>query len=90
MAGTSLDVTFAILFMPPIITSPNNTASMPPVKMCLIPKVENMEFEILFIWGILPVPKEENIVATAKKAPIIAPVLSSFPLRSLIFSLSFI
>ena len=47
--------------IPPMITSPSNTASTAPVKACLIPKEVNMESEMLLICGRLPVPKEERM-----------------------------
>ena len=80
MAGTSVDVTLAIRLIPPMMTSPSNTASIAPVIFSSIPNVRNMDVDILLIWGRLPVPKEERMVATAKKAPSQVPIRMIFPL----------
>ena len=56
----------------------------------LIPKVSNNEFEILFICGKLPVPKEERMVAMAKRAPRKLPVFNTLLFFKGMFSLFFI
>ena len=57
--------------------------------MCLIPKVANIESEILTTWGKLPEPKEERIVAAAKNMPNHLPVFITLLFLSAIFNLFF-
>ena len=59
----------AILLIPPIITAPSRIARIPPVNILSIPNEANIEFEILLIWGRLPVPNDESTVANANKIP---------------------
>ncbi len=90
MAGTSVEVTFAIRLIPPIITSPSRTARTAPVNNVLIPKDLYSASEILLIWGRLPVPKEESMVAKAKNPPRMAPVLYDLYLDWLMFIQAFL
>ena len=66
----SFEVTAAMRLMPPRMIIASTTARMPPVRAGWMPKAVFIEFAMLLICGMLPVPNEQMIVASANSTAI--------------------
>ena len=77
ITGTSVSVTLPMRFMPPIITTAEKTATIMPIirfDFCISMGVKRdtvpeMEFAMVFICVMLPMPKDASMPKRANKLP---------------------
>ena len=67
IAGTTLVVTLAILWRPPIVTRATARVTTPAVTATGIPRLDSLEDTIAFTWGRVPIPKRATNIPLIEK-----------------------